>query len=156
MGLEISRETTIDAPRERVWAYLSDFGKHVEWAEPKHALRIEAPREVRAGATFSSVGKDMGRDSKNAVTITEVVPGERIVYVATQEDGTVWRNTLALSDAGRGTRVVKSDVLLSARFPMNVITAILAPLAKSEGAKVFDGDLARIKARVEGAAVVAS
>ena len=149
MGFQIAQDATIDSPRERVWAYLADFARHTEWSEPKHQLRIQPPNEVRAGATFSSIGKDMGRDSKNSVTITEVIPGERIVYVASQDDGTVWRNAIELADAGQGTRVTKREALVSARFPMNVLTAILLPLFRREAARMHAADLSRIKARLE-------
>ena len=155
MAFQISRETNIDAPRDRVWAYISDFAKHPEWAEPKHQLRVTPPERTQPGATFRSVGKDMGRDSRNEVTITEVVPGSRLVYEAQQDDGTHWRNVLELSDAAGGTRIVKSDALISARFPMNVLFTVLGPIARAEGAKVFERDLQRIKSHVEtnGAAV---
>ena len=149
MGLNIAREITVDAPRERVWSYLTDFGRHTEWADPKNVLRIQPPREVRAGATFSSIGKDMGRDSKNAVTITEVVPGERIAYVATQDNGSVWRNAFELADADGGTRVRKRTTFTKGPFPFSVLVALLGPLLASEGAKITSGDLARIKARLE-------
>ncbi len=149
MGLDIAQQTTIDAPRDRVWAYLADFGRHPEWSRPKDQLRIQPPTEVRAGATFSSIGKDMGRDSKNAVTITEVIPGERIVYVAKQDDGTEWRNAFELEHVGARTRVTKRETLVSARFPMSVLIAILTPLLKVEAAKMHASDLARIKARLE-------
>lgn len=158
MAFQIAQHATINSPRERVWAYVADFARHTEWSEPKHQLRIQPPTEVRAGATFSSIGKDMGRDSKNSVTITEVIPGERIVYVARQDDGTVWRNAIELADDGQGTRVTKREALVSARFPMNVLTAILLPLFKSEAARMHAADLARIKTRLEPgvAPVVAS
>jgi uncharacterized protein YndB with AHSA1/START domain len=153
MALGITRETTIGTPREQVWRYLTDFARHAEWADPRHKLRLTPPRDVRVGATFTSIGKDMGRDSKNAVTITEVVPGERIEYVATQDDGTVWRNIFELSDTAEGTRVTKRNALVSARFPMSVVIAIFGRLAQVEGAKAFEQDLARIKANVERASM---
>jgi uncharacterized protein YndB with AHSA1/START domain len=46
MGLEIKTQTTVDATRERVFAYLADFGRHPEWAQPRDQLRINAPRDV--------------------------------------------------------------------------------------------------------------
>lgn len=149
MGLDVAEQTTIDAPADRIWAYLADFGRHPEWARPKDELRIQPPTEVRVGATFSSVGKDMGRDVRNAVTITEVVPGERIVYVAEMDKGTVWRNTFELERVGERTRVTKRETLVSAGFPFNVLLALLSPLLRREVAKMHASDLARIKARIE-------
>jgi uncharacterized protein YndB with AHSA1/START domain len=149
MGLDIAQQTTIDASRDRVWAYLADFSRHPEWARPEDQLRIQPPAEVRTGATFSSVGKDMGRDSKNAVTIIEVVPGERIAYVAKDDKGVVWRNAFELEPFAGRTLVTKRETLLSAPFPFNLVIAILALLMMGELKKMHASDLARIKARLE-------
>jgi uncharacterized protein YndB with AHSA1/START domain len=155
MGFTAAADTTINAPSDRVFAYLSDFGRHQEWAEPKHEQRIQPPAQSRPGATFTSVGKDMGGPARNSVTIRELVPGERIVYVAEQDDGTTWRNTITLAPVATGTRVTKGVELLAAkRFPKNVIIAILAPFMKGEVAKLYAGDLARIKSRLESAATL--
>jgi len=150
MTFETAAETTINAPRDRIWAYLTDFARHTEWADPKHGLRIQPPSEVRLGATFSSIGKDMGRDERNAVTITEVVPGKRIVYDANMVDkGVEWRNVLELADAGAETRVTKREAWVRGKFPYNVLIAIAGPLLRSEVTKMNAADLERIKARLE-------
>ena len=40
MGLEIKTQTTVDATRERVFAYLADFGRHPEWAQRSEERRV--------------------------------------------------------------------------------------------------------------------
>ena len=150
MALDVTREITIAAPREQVWAYLIDFPRHPEWSTPSHNLRISPPAQVRAGATFSSIGRDEGRDAQNEVTITELVPARRIAFNATMDVGTEWRNAYELSDAGSGTRVTKDVGLIRGPFLRSLLLRILAPLIKGEEVKVLDGDLARLKERVEG------
>src|SRR5881397_3676483 len=108
MFLDVRRDVVIDAPRQRVWDYLADFGRHTEWSQPEHELRIEPPRELRAGATFTSIGKELLREWRNSATITAVVPGERLEFVS-EHDTTAWRNFFELSDAGRGTSVTKGE-----------------------------------------------
>lgn len=150
MAFETSAEITIDAPRERVWTYLTDFGRHTEWADPKHELRIQPPREVRAGASFTSVGKDMGRDERNVVTISEIVPGRRIVYDANMVDkGVEWRNILELADVGSGTRVTKREAWIRGKFPYRALITLLGPVLKMEAAKLNGADLARMKTALE-------
>ena len=147
------REITIDAPRERVYAYLTDFARHPEWAEPKHHLRLQPPSAVKVGATFTSVGKDFGRDSHNRVTITEVVPNERLVFEADQDDGTLWRNTYRLHDGPTGGTRLSKEVR-SLRLPLahRVLFTLLAPIVNAEAAGTYARDLQRIKTRIEGAA----
>ncbi len=153
MKIEIERTSLIDAPRERVYAYLADFSRHPEWAEPKHHLRLQPPAQVRVGATFTSIGKDLGRDSRNFVTITELVPNERIVYQADQDDGTRWRNELVFRSEGGATRVTKRVRALHLPAFHRVAFAILGAVVRAEGERIFQGDLARIKARIEAAPV---
>jgi uncharacterized protein YndB with AHSA1/START domain len=152
MFLDVRRDILIDAPRQRVWDYLADFERHTEWSQPEHQLRIVPPTELRPGATFTSIGTELGHEWHNTVTITDVVPGERLEFVASH-DGSDWRNFFELSDAGEGTRVTKGERFMSARFPMIVLVAVLSPWLQWESGRVFTLDLARIKARLETSAV---
>ncbi len=148
MFLDVRSDIVIDAPRERVWEYLADFGRHTEWSQPEHHLRIQPPSELRPGATFTSIGNELTHDWHNTATITAVVPGERLEFVASH-DGSSWRNFFELSDSGSGTRVTKGENFVSARFPMIVLVAVLSPWLTWESKRVFAADLARIKARLE-------
>ena len=56
-----------------------------------------------------------------------------------------------VADAGAGTRVTKGESVVSGRFPMIVVVALLAPWLTWETKRVFALDLARIKARLERA-----
>ena len=148
MFLDVKRDIVIDAPRQRVWDYVSDFARHTEWSEPAHRLRIEPPTELRVGATFRSTGFELMRDWHNTSTITDVVPGRRLEFVA-GHDTTAWRNFFELSDAGAATRLTKGERYMSAGFPMILVVAVLSPWLQWETKRVFANDLARIKARVE-------
>jgi len=139
----VRRDIVIDAPRARVWEYLIDFARHTEWSEPEHHLRIEPPSEVREGATFTSIGNELFHDWRNTVTITQVVPGERLEFVA-GHDTTAWRNFFELADATGGTRVTKGERYVSAGFPMILLVAVLSPWLQWESGRVFSADLARI------------
>ena len=148
MRLDVRREIVIGVPRQAVWDYLVDFGRHTEWSEPAQNLRIEPPNEVRVGATFTSVGRELMHDWHNIATITEVTSGERLEFVA-EHDGSAWRNYFEMTDATGGTRLVKGERFVSAKFPMSVVAAVLSPWLNSETRRVFELDLKRIKARLE-------
>ena len=55
---------TIDAPRERVYEYVSDMTRHHEWAA--NAIRLEAD-----GDGFRSCGRQLGYENRNILTIVE-------------------------------------------------------------------------------------
>lgn len=150
MWLDVRRDLVINVPRQQVWEYLADFRRHPEWSQPEHKLRIEPPSELRAGATFTSIGKELGHEWRNTVTITAVTPGERLEFVASH-DTSAWRNFFELSDSGNGTRVTKGEKFVSAQFPMIVLVAVLMPWLSWETGRVFTADLTRIKARLEAA-----
>jgi uncharacterized protein YndB with AHSA1/START domain len=149
MQLDVRREIVIGVPRQAVWEYVADFRRHTEWSEPAQKLRIEPPSEVRVGATFKSVGRELAHDWHNVATITEVIPGERMEFVA-EHDGSAWRNYFEIaSDVTGGTRLVKGERFVSARFPMNILVTLLSPWLNAETRRIFELDLKRIKARLE-------
>ena len=148
MRLDVRREIVIGVPRQAVWDYLADFRRHTDWSEPAQHLRIEPPSEVRVGATFKSVGRELARDWHNVATITEVLPGERLEFVA-EHDGSAWRNYFELADAKGGTLLVKGERFVSATFPMSILVTLLSPWLNAETRRIFELDLKRIKARLE-------
>ena len=149
MRLDVRREIVIGVPRQAVWDYLADFKRHTEWSEPAQNLRIEPPGEVRVGATFKSVGRELAHDWHNVATITEVIPGERLEFVA-EHDGSAWRNYFEIAaDAKGGTLLVKGERFVSATFPMNIVVSLLSPWLNAETRRIFELDLKRIKARLE-------
>lgn len=146
MSSSIERQITINATPETAFGYLSDLTRHPEWAA--HSLRIEQTSQggVGAGATFASVGHQLGRDNEDRITITEFAPGERVVYECEGNGGLI-RHWVALRQEGDGTTVVKGIEPVKLRFPFNA----LFPVLNLTGAigRGLDGDLQRIKARLE-------
>ncbi len=74
------QQITINAPAEKVFAYLADITKHPEWSKEEHKLQVEKTSQgpIGQGATFRSVGHQFGRN-EDTLTITEYVPSQRIV-----------------------------------------------------------------------------
>ena len=69
----IERRITISASVPHVFSYLADFPRHSEWAA--HPLRIRQTSEgpVGVGSTFVSVGRQLGRDNEDHVTVVELI-----------------------------------------------------------------------------------
>ena len=144
----IERQITIDAPAAKVFSYLADFPRHVEWAEAAHRLQIQqtSPGPVGVGSTFASVGHEMG-EHRAQVTVTELVPNNKIVFQAEDDTGR-FRHYFLLQEEGGGTRLAKGIELLK----LSLLRRLLSPLAKLPFLvpRELGGDLKRIKAKLEG------
>ena len=140
----IERQTTINAPVADVFTYLADFPRHSEWAA--HSLQIQQTSEgpVGMGTTFTSVGHQMGRDHSDQVTITDFVPNSRIAFESVGEVGRM-RHHFLLQEEGGGTRLTKGGEVLRAALLVKLLTPILRFMIPAS----FEGDLKRIKAKLE-------
>ncbi len=145
----IERQTTINAPAEKVFSYLADFPRHSEWAKPQHRLEIEKTSDgpIGQGAMFRSVGHQFGRN-EDTVTITEYVPNQRIVYQSDGNAGLV-RHSFELAPVEGGVQLTKGFESVKAKPPFSLLLPIVAMFVLP-GA--LTGDLQRIKAKLEGQA----
>ncbi len=64
----------IDAPADRVYEYVADFTKHVEWSGDDLEVTKTSDGPVAVGATFSTTAKQFGTQREQS-TITELSPG---------------------------------------------------------------------------------
>ena len=149
MGRVIERQITINAPVAEVFGYLADFTRHGEWAA--HALRSQQTSEgpVNPGTTFTSIGHQFGRDNEDKVTVTEIVPSERIVFESEGAAGRFRHYFLLQEEDGR-TRLTKGVELLQLSVLLRLLSPVVAAFRVT--ARAFDGDLQRIKAKLEGEA----
>ena len=140
------KQITINAPAEKVFSYLADFPRHSEWAQ--HQLKVEQTSQgpVGQGTTFKSIGHQFGRDNEDTVTITEFIPNQKIVYESMTKEGQ-FRHWVGITPADGGVVLTKGAQVLKMNFPLNILFAIIGPLVLPSG---LNGDLKRIKAKVEG------
>ena len=144
----VERQISISAPAERVFTYVADFPRHGEWAGS--SLQIEKTSEgpVGAGATFKSVGRQFGRDNHDNLTVKEFVPNEKIVFESVGDAGLLQHHFLLKEEGGttilaKGLEPLRTAGLFKLLAP--IVMAFVAP-------RGFDGDLERIKAKLEGEA----
>jgi hypothetical protein len=90
----------------------------------------------------------MGQDHADQVTITEFVPNSSIAFEAVGDAGR-WRHYVQLQEESGGTRLTKGSEILKP----SLMTTLLAPIAKMFIIPAaLEGDLKRIKAKLEGSA----
>ena len=63
----------IEAPGDRVYAYVSDFARHGEWGGFGLEVTKDGEGPVQVGTTFSTVAKQFGTQREHS-TITEMDP----------------------------------------------------------------------------------
>ena len=140
----MKKEIVVNAPPEKVFSYLADFPKHSEWAA--HRLKIEQTSQgaIGVGTTFKSLGHQMGKNNENQVTITELVPNQRLVFEAEGAEGR-FRHLIAVEATGSGTKITKGTDMLRLSLP----SKLMLPMIMVMGSGLLAGDLKRIKAKVE-------
>jgi uncharacterized protein YndB with AHSA1/START domain len=144
----VQKQIVINAPAEKIFAYVADIARHSEWSKPEHKLEIKqtSPGPVGQGATFESVGHQLGRN-EDKLTVTEYVPNQRVVFEVEGNVGRI-RHAFELAPADGGTQVTKSFDMVEGKFPFSFFFPIVAKPFVLPGA--LEGDLQRIKAKVEG------
>ena len=70
--------TTIDAPRDRVWAAVRDIASHVEWMEDAVAIRFTSRARHGVGATFDCDTRVGPFRLTDRMEVTEWHEGKRI------------------------------------------------------------------------------
>ncbi|MEU9390887.1 SRPBCC family protein [Streptomyces sp. NPDC048324] len=71
---EISAESRIEAPTEKVWAQLTDWPAYGEWNATHTSFPQGGPASLEVGATFQENMKLMGFPAEVEWTVTELEP----------------------------------------------------------------------------------
>jgi uncharacterized protein YndB with AHSA1/START domain len=144
----VEKQVTVNVPVEKAFAYVSDMSRHSEWGKAAHKLEIKKTSDgpIGQGSTFASVGHQFG-ENHDALTITEYVPNQRLVFEADGNAGLI-RHSFVFSPADGGTQLSKSFDIVKPKFPLNVLSPILKAFVLPGN---LEGDLQRIKANLEGA-----
>jgi uncharacterized protein YndB with AHSA1/START domain len=134
----------IAATPQRVYDYVADLPRHPEWAG--HKLRVEhvdGPADA-AGGRFRSAGVQLGREVINELTVVEADPPRRFVFDASGKEGR-FRHAYEIEPTATGSRLTRTMEVMDASLPLKLLSASFNLFV----AKRNDGDLARLKARLE-------
>ena len=136
----------INAPADKIYAYVSDFTRHGEWGG--HGLTVSAAGSGPAavGAKYSTTAKAFGTQREES-TITEMNAPQQFGWDSVGALGRV-HHWFSLSEDAGVTTVTKGAEFVEMKF--------LAKMTMFKTSKDLpaglESDLAKIKANVEGSA----
>jgi uncharacterized protein YndB with AHSA1/START domain len=116
-GQDLVFEKIFDAPRDLVWAVMTDPERVTNWWGPRGYTTTVVEMDVRVGGTWRWINHTTGgEDAPFKGEYLEVVPPERIVQTEIFDvpgfDDKAAINTLTLEDLGERTKLVARS-----RFP---------------------------------------
>lgn len=144
---EVHHEAVINAPRDKVFAYINDYNNVPEYFMGISRFEPQTDQHSGVGATFESVIKIGPKELKSTMKCTEWVENELITMesISGFGSGTTWR--VADGDAD-GTTALSADLTYS--LPGGLAGKILKPLIgpfADQGVKHAES---KIRAAVEG------
>lgn len=144
--MRFEKSIVINAPADKVFAYVSDLANMSEWGSFTTAVVKTSDGPIGVGTTFDAGGKQFGKHT-DKTTVTEYTPGKRFASESTGDAGHT-RNTFELEDQGGATKLTKALEFVK----RNLSTTLASPVVKRAVPKSLEKDLSRIKANVEGSA----
>jgi len=82
----LQSQIKINAPAEKVYEYVSDLGRHSQWAAHPLEITAEGSAPVAVGSKFSSTSKMMGKHNAK-ITVTEASPPTAVAFEAEDDTG---------------------------------------------------------------------
>jgi uncharacterized protein YndB with AHSA1/START domain len=140
---QFEKSIDINVPPQKAFDYLSDVTRHTEWASHNLTAEKTSSGPIAEGATFSTTGHQMGTHP-GVVTITELVPGQKIVYESNDDTGRM-RHAFEFAPQNGGTRVTKSFETVKT----GLILTIFRPMMYVVQPNMLQKDLAKIKEKLE-------
>ncbi len=100
---ELRAEATVAAPRDAVWALLTDFSRMPAWSPELVTMRPLLRGGLRLGQQYVSLNRRKAVVWPTRSVVAELEPGRRLAW-DTRSSGARW--IWELEDAAGGTRVV--------------------------------------------------
>lgn len=130
--MDLTRTVTVDAPAERVFAYLSDFTTTTEW-DPGTVRTTREDGDGEAGTRYRNVSRFMGRETELTYVVEERSP-TRLFRVRGENGTVVAVDTMSFtSTADGGTRVT-----YRASFALKGLARLAAPLLRRAFTRLGD------------------
>lgn len=138
-------EVEIDAPPEQVWAAVADVASHVEWMADAEAIRFLGERRQGPGTEFECDTRVGPFTTTDVMRVVEWEPTRALGIVHRGVVTGSGRFTLHPLPGGR-TRFAWDERL---RFPWFMGGGAGATLARPVLRRVWQGNLARLRRRIE-------
>ncbi|MFN2290822.1 MAG: SRPBCC family protein [Anaerolineae bacterium] len=141
----VKKNTIIDAPLERVFAYLKDPMSNLEWLPGM--MEVTKVSGEGVGARFRWVYKMAGLALEGESTALEFVPNKRFVTESKSGIVSTWNWDFAPNDGG--TRI---DLTVDYVVPIPVLGKLAEAVVVKQNERVLDTALENIRSRMENAA----
>jgi len=141
---KVERSITINAPVEKVFAYIEDPTLNPEWLPSVMEVKDVTVTEERVGSHFRWVYKLAGLLFEGQSTTTQYIPNRRIV---TQSKGGIvstWTWTFQPHDGG-----TKANLVVEYTIPVPVLGKLAEALVLRLNEREADLAMANIKAMME-------
>ncbi|MFJ9118374.1 SRPBCC family protein [Streptomyces sp. NPDC102394] len=135
---EISAESRIEAPAEKVWAQLTDWPAYGEWNATHTSFPQGGPASLEVGATFQENMKLMGFPAEVEWTVTELEPA-RVLAIR-------GKGPMAVTVATRYTLTPEGDatkVRIDGEFTGAAVT-LMAGRLKDSGTAALNESLRKL------------
>jgi len=140
---KVERSITINAPVEKVFAYISNPANEMEWLPSITDIRDITGQGV--GLRYGYTYKMLGLPFKGESEVIEYTPNQRYVTKGSGGIQSTW--TWTFNPEAGGTRV---DVVVEFTIPVPVLGKVGERLALGQVEREADMAAANIKARMEG------
>lgn len=140
----VERSTRIPAPREEVFAFLSDLDRLAEWQSGVVSARRTSPGPIDVGATAHLVRELMGQRIEAPLTVTVHDPPARLVIDS--ETGGV-RATATLALVAPPDAADETDLSFGMEIRGSLVTRFLEGIVANAAGADIEASLARVRAR---------
>ena len=141
---KVERTGTINAPVEKVFAYIKDPSNNVEWIPSQIEVTDLTRTEEGVGSHYRWVYKLAGMRFEGDSTCTEYVPNQRLVTES--KGGIVSTWTYAFQPHDGGTRL---NLVLEYTVPIPVLGKVAERLVLRQNEREADLAIANLKAIME-------
>jgi uncharacterized protein YndB with AHSA1/START domain len=141
-------QIAINAPPEKVFAYVSDLTRHPEWSGGR--LRIEAVSSGSAavGSQYISHGDLPGqKNRRNELRVSKVQPPSRFAFIASDPGFGDILHEFTFTPHGNATLVERRVSLNVPPITALALRAFIQPLLSKP---MMDKSMAALKSRLEG------
>lgn len=144
--MRFESQITVNVSPDKAIDYVADINRHPEWTSRPMEVKQTSSGPIAVGSTFSTTGKQFGKHT-DTVTITELIPGSRVVFESTGDAGTV-KHWFEAASSGSATTLKKGLEFTKPAF----LTKLAGGVVKKVAPKDLDACLAKIKSNLEGSA----
>lgn len=146
--MSVSVSETINAPREKVWAIITDIENAGNFIQAITDLRVlEQPEEGLVGLKWQETRIMFGKEAMETMWISSVEPG--FWYETTAEShGMIYHSKLSLEESGAETKLTMDFRSIPQTLKARLF-GLLFSLFNGTIVKAFAADLKDIKAQAE-------